>query len=172
MGNKTTALPHTIPNKRLSFTPWSGRRRVGTFHALMSYLSFALSLRDLWLSNNPSKASSQFTEVRMNGVRHQLGQRDGALFIVWRLKLMSSLEESQCTFSLSHLKTNEPPTFMNKQWKQMCRGDNGRVDIILQSTCDYWWEAMGSPAVGTFQNNRWSLDLSAKKRPERDFGLV
>lgn len=81
----------------------------------MSYLSFALSAYDLWLSNHPSKASSQFTEVRINGGRHQLGQRDGALFIVWRLKLIPSMEESQCTFSLSHLKTNEPPTFMNKQ---------------------------------------------------------
>lgn len=58
---ETTALPHT-PSKIKEFHSHLGLegRRVCSFHALMSYLSFALSVHDLWLSNNQSKASSQF----------------------------------------------------------------------------------------------------------------
>lgn len=85
-------------------------------------------------SNSQSKVSSQFTAAWINGVRLWLGQTIPALFIVWRVKLNSSLEESQCTFTLSHLRTNEalryPPPSINNENK--CAEKTNRVPIIPQ----------------------------------------
>lgn len=127
---------HTIQNKSISSIPGSGSEIC--LHFSCTYVTFPV--HNLWLWNNQSEASSQFPDGRIDGVRHQPGQRNRALHIVCRLRLIPSLEESQCTFSLSHLKTNEPPpSWINNESKcaeEIMGGSRALVVIDVQEASD------------------------------------